>query len=87
MTSLWLGIVVGSSEAPPPHAQPTGSQVCFFGCKGSDGTCSHEHDMWSATGSMRSICSVPSGSVPTALCNVVLVVHRVGGLVLDVAPV
>lgn len=64
MTRLWLGVAVGSSEAPLPYAWLAGGQVCFFGCKGSDCTCSHMYDV---VGRLSSLCMVtpPVVSPPT----------------------
>lgn len=72
MTRLWLGVAVGNSEAPLPCAWLAGGQVCFFGCKGSDGTCSLVHDVvghqeHEQPGHGVPSSGVPSSGVPTAL--------------------
>lgn len=71
---MWLGIAIRRSKAPLSHAPLAGGQVCFFGCKGSDGTCSLVHETWSATGSMSSTCTVsPPAVSPPPFSNVALV--------------
>lgn len=45
MTELWLDVAAGRREAPHSCAQLAGGQVCFFGCEGSNGTCSHVPEM------------------------------------------
>lgn len=85
MTRLWLGIAIGSSGAS--HAQPAGTRCVSLAARDPMARALMSMRCDWPLGARGVYAECPFNSVPTTLCNVVLVAHHVGGLALDIAPV